>query len=186
MGWRYVRLFDACAVVTDLAWVRDSVRLAAFLLPCPVRVFSAAERAQAVSWLASLPESPAATVRLVEDRGVVVFEVKEALRVADFDALATTADTWIEAHGKLHGLVIHVRAFPGWESLSAMLRHLRFVRNHHREIRRIAFATDTKVAAIAPSIVKTFTAATAQTFPYDDLEKAVAWAGAERALDKER
>lgn len=181
MGLRFMRLFEACAVVTDLGWVRDATKLAAFVLPCPVRVFTASDRGQAVAWLASLPEGPTAKVRLVEDKSVLVFDVKDQIRVADFDALAAAADAWIEAHGELHGLVIHVRTFPGWESLSAMIRHARFIRNHHRKIGRVAFATDIKLAAIAPAVAVTFIAAKVQAFPYDALEQAVAWAGSTRA-----
>ena len=47
-----------------------------------------------------------------------VVELKEALRAHDFDALAFTTDTWFEAHGKLRGVVIHCREFPGWEDLT--------------------------------------------------------------------
>ncbi len=173
---RFLRLFEACAIVTDLGWVRDAARLAGFVMPCPIRVFGTAERAQAAAWLASLREGPLAKVRLLDEKAVLVFDVTEPLRVADFDALAATADHWIETQGELHGLVIHVRAFPGWESLTAMVRHVRFVRHHHRKIGRIALATDIKLAAIASAIGETFIAATVQAFGYDELERAIAWA----------
>ncbi|MEO8551509.1 MAG: STAS/SEC14 domain-containing protein [Kofleriaceae bacterium] len=134
------------------------------------------ERAQAATWLASLPEGSAAKVRLVDEKAVLVFDVTEALRVADFDALTATADSWIETHGELRGLVVHVRAFPGWESLTAMVRHVRFVRDHHRKIGRIALATDIKLAAIAHGLAETFIAAEVRAFGYDELEQAIAWA----------
>src|SRR6185295_16067852 len=51
--------------------------------------------------------------RLLADIGVIVVEVTQAVRASDFDELAVTADTWIEAHGQLQGLVIHARRFPG-------------------------------------------------------------------------
>ena len=36
IGLHFLRLFDGCAVVTDLAWIREMTRLAGFLMPCPV------------------------------------------------------------------------------------------------------------------------------------------------------
>lgn len=171
-----MRLFDGCAVVTDLAWIRESTRLAAFLMPCPVRVFSNQERDKAIGWLTSLPEGAAVSPRLLPDLGVIVVEVKQALRAQDFDALAFTADTWIEAHGDLQGLVIHAREFPGWENLGSFFRHMRFIRDHHRKVKRIALAADTKLASLAPSVADHFIQAEVKSFRYDELDTAIAWA----------
>jgi len=176
MGLRYFRLFDACAVVTDLAWIRETTRLAHFMMPCPVRVFGNQEREQAVAWLGSVPDGSAVSVRLLGDCGVMLVELKEALRAHDFDALALTADAWIEAQGKLHGLVIQCREFPGWENLRSVLRHVRFVRDHHRKIERVALAADSKLASLAPHIAEHFIQAEVKSFGYDEVDAAISWA----------
>ena len=49
LGLRAMGLFDGCAVVTDIAWIREVSRLAAFFMPCPVRVFDERERAAATA-----------------------------------------------------------------------------------------------------------------------------------------
>jgi hypothetical protein len=108
---------------------------------------------------------------------VIVVEVKQALRAQDFDALELAADNWIEAHGDLQGLVIHVREFPGWENLGGLVRHMRFVRDHHRKVKRIALSADSKLASVAPRIGEHFVKAEVKGFGYDELEAAVAWAG---------
>ena len=177
IGLRYLRLFDACALVTDLTWIRESTKLARFMMPCPVQVFGNQERAKAVDWLRSVPEGSGISFRLLADSGVMVVEVKEALRAHDFDALALTADTWIEAHGKLHGLVIHCHEFPGWENLRSVFRHVRFVREHHRKVERVALAADSKLASLAPHLAEHFVQAEVKSFGYEQLEAAVAWAG---------
>jgi hypothetical protein len=84
----------ASAIVTDLGWIRESTRLARFMMPCPVRAFGNQERAKAVGGLSSVPEGAATSFHLQADSGVIVVELKEALRAHDFDALAFTADTW--------------------------------------------------------------------------------------------
>ena len=176
IGLQSMRLFDGCAVVTDLGWIRELTRVIGFLMPCPVRVFGNQERDKAIDWLGSLPEVAAISHRLLPDSGVIVVEVKQALRSQDFDALAVTADTWIEAHGSLQGLVIHAREFPGWENLGSLLRHLQFVRDHHRKVKRIALAADAKLASLAPKIGEHFIQAEVKSFGYDALDAAIAWA----------
>ena len=107
IGLHSLRLFDGCAVVTDQVGSGKSTRVVGFFMPCPVRVFGNQELDKAIVWLGSLPEGAAVSHRVLPDSGVIVVEVKQALRAQDFDALAFTADNWIEAHGYLQGLVIH-------------------------------------------------------------------------------
>src|SRR5512146_1678082 len=107
VGVQFVRIFEGCAILSDLAWVREATRLVGFAMPCPVRVFGLQERAQAIAWLQSLPEQATASVRVLTDDHVIVFEPKQALRTADFDVLVAAVDQWIASHGELRGLVIH-------------------------------------------------------------------------------
>ena len=140
VGMRYLRLFDRIAVVTDKEWVRAAARGMAPLMPCPVTTYGNASFDEAVAWLASTRQ-PSLTHRFVPDRGVLVVEPHGRLQAEDFDALETAADAWIESDaGSLRGVVVHARTFPGWENLGSVLRHLRFVREHHRKLRRVAVA----------------------------------------------
>ena len=177
LGLRYLRLFERCAIVSDISWIREASRLAAAMMPCPVRVFGNGEWKEALAWLgAPAPEGAALPHRLLPELGVLLVEPARPLRAEDFDALALTADPWIEAHGDLRGVVVHVREFPGWENLGAFFRHLRFVRDHHRLVRRIALAAGGRLADLAPTLAGHFVAAEIRHFAYDDLEAAIAWA----------
>ncbi|GAA2496894.1 STAS/SEC14 domain-containing protein [Streptomyces sp. NPDC059506] len=176
VGFGLMRLLDGCAVVTDTAWIRESSRLAGFLMSCPVRVFGTRERDEAVRWLGSLPEGPGVSHRLLPESRVVVVEVDQPLRTQDFEALALTADSWLETHTELAGLVVHVREFPGWENIGSLLRHVRFVRDHHRKIRRVALAADSRLADLVPRLANHFVQAEVRRFEYDELDDAVAWA----------
>ncbi len=73
--------------------------------------------------------------------------------------------------------MIHAREFPGWENLGSLWRHLRFVRDHHRKVKRFALAADTKLASLAASLAEHFGQAEVKRFPYEELEAATAWAG---------
>ncbi|MEO8802308.1 MAG: STAS/SEC14 domain-containing protein [Rudaea sp.] len=177
LGLRSMRLFGGCAIVTDVAWIRDSAWLVGFVLPCPVRVFHNKERELAIEWLKTLPEGAATSHQLLAQSGVIVVDVSAPLRAQDFDAIALTADTWIEGHGTLNGIVIHAREFPGWENLGSFFRHMRFIRNHEQKVKRVALATQSKLADLAPRVAGHFVKAELKAFPYDALESAIAWAG---------
>lgn len=114
--------------------------------------------------------------RLLPEAGVIVVEVASALRAEDFDALAATADAWIEAHGDLHGIVVHAREFPGWENVAGFLHHLRFVHDHHRKIRKVALVAGGSLATLAPQLAAHFVKAEVKHFDYEALDQAIAWA----------
>jgi hypothetical protein len=96
-----LRMIDGYALVSDIRWLREWINLVGFLLPFPLRVFNTEERDDAVAWLGSLPEGPGVTHRLLPESGVVVVEVTEPLRAQDFDAVAATADAWLDTHDAL-------------------------------------------------------------------------------------
>jgi hypothetical protein len=177
LGLRYLRLFERCAVVSDIAWIRESSRLIGALVPCPVKVFTNGQWPDALAWLTSAGAGTGLTHRLLPESGVLVVEPHGPLRPEDFDALALTVDPWIEAHGELRGLVVHAREFPGWESLESFFRHLRFIRDHHRRIRRVALCAGGRLAALAPTLAEHFVKAELRHFDHDEIEAAIAWAG---------
>ncbi|MFR9727805.1 STAS/SEC14 domain-containing protein [Saccharopolyspora sp. MS10] len=176
VGIGAMRLFEGCALVSDIRWIRESTRLIGFLMPCPVRVFGSDHREEALRWLASLPEGPGVSHHILPESQVLVVEVTQPLRAPDFDALARSADHWLETHDELAGVVVHARDFPGWENVGSLLRHVRFVRDHHRKVRKVALAADSELAGLVPRLANHFVRAEVRRFGYDELDDAVVWA----------
>lgn len=112
---------------------------------------------------------------LLPERGVLILKPAGALRAEDFTALAGTVDPYIERHGELKGLMIDAPAFPGWENFAALLSHLRFVRDHHRRIRRIAVVSDSTLLAVGPRVANHFVSAEVRTFGTAERAAALAW-----------
>jgi len=104
-----------------------------------------------------------------------LIEPRGALSREDFAAIAKQIDPVIENNGRVDGLIIKTRTFPGWESLGDMIEHFRFVRDHHRAIDRVALVTDTPLAHIFPTIAGHFVSADVRQFDFDDYDAAVAW-----------
>jgi hypothetical protein len=101
--------------------------------------------------------------------------VKSALEKSDFEQLASTVDPFIEEMGDLAGLILEAPKFPGWENLGAMAAHFRFVRDHHKRIKKIALITDSAVGNAAENLAAHFVAAQIKKFSAGELETARQW-----------
>jgi len=111
------------------------------------------------------------------DRAAGILQVRPdgPLEAADFEDLAAEIDPYIENAGGLNGLLIEAPTFPGWENLGALLRHLTFVREHHREIARVALVTDSRLGDLAERVAGHFVSAEIKHFQGDQTEAARAW-----------
>lgn len=112
---------------------------------------------------------------LLSERGILIVRPSGALRAEDFSALAAAVDPFLAQRGTLKGLMIEAPSFPGWENFAALLSHLRFVRDHHRRIGRIAVVSDSAFLAVAPKIASHFVSAEIRTFDATDRATALAW-----------
>ena len=93
----------------------------------------------------------------------------------DFEALSQAVDPFIERTGELNGLLLEVAHFPGWTDLAAVIRHFRFVCDHHRKIKKVAIVTDSPLGEAAEHIASHFVAATIKHFPVGHLDEAKTW-----------
>ena len=112
---------------------------------------------------------------LDRENAILHIQPKASLEKSDFEALAETVDPFIAKAGNLAGLIIETRTFPGWESLGAMVAHIRFVRDHHRQIRKIAVVTDSTLGNVAENLASHFISAEIKRFPASDLGSAERW-----------
>jgi hypothetical protein len=112
---------------------------------------------------------------LLRDRGILILSPGGPLEKADFEQLAQEIDPFIEANGKLTGLMIVAKAFPGWDSFGALVSHLKFVRDHHRRVERVAAVTNSEFLKIMPHIARHFVSAQIRQFPSDQKAEALAW-----------
>ena len=114
-------------------------------------------------------------IKLNEKDLIAVLEPDGALSEKDFILARATIDPFIEEHGNLNGLVIYVKSFPGWDSFAALIKHLKFVREHHKKVSHIAFVTDSFVGEVAERIGSHFVNAKVKNFAFNELEDAKKW-----------
>ncbi|MFY2861349.1 STAS/SEC14 domain-containing protein [Mycobacterium sp. THU-M104] len=109
------------------------------------------------------------------EHSILEVRPKSALDKADFVELAKAVDPQIEAHGDLAGLVISAPSFPGWDSFGSMVTHFRFVRDHHRHVKKIALVTDSPLGNVAEHLTSHFVSAEIRHFPGGQLDQARQW-----------
>jgi hypothetical protein len=114
-------------------------------------------------------------VNLNEIQGIAILEPDSKLSEADFISASKIIDPYIEKSGKLNGIIIHVKLFPGWDSFSSLIKHLHFIKEHHTKISHIAFATDSSIVGIAEHVASHFINAEIKSFSFNELEKAKEW-----------
>lgn len=113
--------------------------------------------------------------KLLKDKGVLIVSPEGPLAAKDFKQLAGKVDPYIEKKGKLHGLMIETKSFPGWKDIAGLASHFKFVRNHHRKIDKVAAVTDDGLLSVMPKIADHFVNAKVKHFAYDDKVKALEW-----------
>jgi hypothetical protein len=110
---------------------------------------------------------------LLHYEGILVLHPDGPLEAADFTVLASQVDVYLEGHGKLCGVLIHAKSFPGWKDFGALLAHLRFVKEHHQRIEKVAVVADGAIANIMPNLANHFVHAQVQHF--DPAREDAAW-----------
>ena len=114
-------------------------------------------------------------VKIDKANHIAVLEPDGPLAEKDFKEAAKQVDTLIAEFGKVTGIVIHAKSFPGWDSIAALVEHLKFLHEFHTKMSRVALATESVAAHIAEVFATHFVAAEIKIFSYDDFEKARQW-----------
>jgi hypothetical protein len=100
---------------------------------------------------------------------------EDRLSEADFQSISAIADPYIEANGNLNGILIHAKAFPGWQNFGSIVSHFKFVKGHHKHVAKVAAVSDSRFLAIAPKIASHFVSAEVKHFPESDYDDALNW-----------
>lgn len=129
--------WERLAVATDVGWIRAAVRAFTPLLPCPAELFALAAAEDGRRWL----EESLGTIHFEMSDGILHLRVIGELENRIYDDLGERID---DALAGIEGarLVIDVREFTGWQSLSAFGHHLSLIFGHRNVIARAAILGD--------------------------------------------
>lgn len=114
-------------------------------------------------------------VELDEANGTVTLLPEGALSAQDFEHASSIIDPYLEKSGYLKGVIILIKSFPGWDSVGALLKHFKFVKDHHEKVSKVALVTDSVLGDIGENIAGHFVSAEIKHFPFDELNVAQNW-----------
>lgn len=114
-------------------------------------------------------------VDFIESKGIAILEPDGELSSVDFENAAKTIDPYIEKFGNLNGIIIYTKSFPGWDSFASFITHMKFIKEHHKKVSRIAFVTDSPIGSMAENIASHFINADIKHFAFDALEDSKQW-----------
>jgi hypothetical protein len=164
------------AIVTDIKWMENAIKLFRVFSPGELRHFDSADYEVAKTWVCETNRARI-SIKLDRDAGILELEpvADKALSEDDFEAVGKAIGGYLEDHDHLRGILIHSRKFPGWQSVGALFAHLKFVNAVHDKISKIALVTDSPMGTFADHVLDPLMLAKVRKFDYDDRDEAMGW-----------
>ena len=116
-------------------------------------------------------------VTQIKRDGILQVEPKGALSVNDFNALGAEIDAMDGREETLTGVLIRSENFPGYEHLTDISAHARFISEYGKRVPKVAICSDSAVTAFLSFIGQVFVDAEVKRFHYDEIEQALAYLG---------
>ena len=98
-----------------------------------------------------------------------------ALSQDDFRILDEAVECYFEEPAGVRGLMIEAPSFPGWEDFHGFLAHMRFVKEHQKQLLRVAAVTDGGMLAVLPKFANLFLSAELKHFDTSERGAALDW-----------
>ena len=107
--------------------------------------------------------------------GIAEIEPTDKLSKDDFVSVVKEIDPYIESNSSLRGILILSETFPGWDSFSSLIEHIKFIGNHHEHIGKVALCTDSVAGNLADHLASHFVSANIKSFSFKEIQTARAW-----------
>ena len=173
---------ERLAMIGEKKWQQGMATFCKPFTKAKIRYFDHNAAAEARNWLGESGVASADTRgqhrlnhKLLLPEGILILEPESPLEAADFVVVDREIDPYIAKHGKLPGLMIHAKVFPGWENLEAFLAHIRFIEGHLQKVQKLAIVSDNHILTEVPKIAAHLVHAEVKHFPESEYEAALQW-----------
>jgi hypothetical protein len=173
---------ERLAMIGEKKWQQGMATFCKPFTKATIRYFDHNGVAEARKWLNEYGVASADTRgqhrlnhKLLLPEGILILEPESPLEAADFVVVDHEIDPYIAKHGKLPGLMIHAKVFPGWENLEAFLAHIRFIEGHLQKVQKLAIVSDNHILTEVPKIAAHLVRAEVKHFPESEYEAALQW-----------
>ena len=172
-GYKHYSDIERIAIVGETTWEKWMTGFCKPFTRAKIKYFDSGELESAQAW--AHQEHIPLHHQLLTESGVLILHPDDKLTEEDFDIVAAEIDPYIEKNGKLNGVLIDASHFEGWQSFSDMIAHFKFVRDHHKNIKRLAILSDKDTRSKLPSFMEHFVSAEVLHFRLDEKTKAIDW-----------
>jgi hypothetical protein len=107
---------------------------------------------------------------ILESDGIVVLKPEVAPSHQDFTEVRAAVDAYLGNHSMIHGVLI-----SGWDGFKGLIDQIRFIRDYHTKIERVALVSDTYVPPGAEAVAQHFVGATIKHFSNAEQAMALSW-----------
>ena len=176
VGFKFLNRWNKIAVVSDVEWIVNGVKFFAFSIPGEIKIFSNDEIESARKWLSQKESlSPNIKITLQKESKIAILELEKSLSKDDFLYAKSIIDPFIKENEKLNGIIIYTKDFPYWDSFSGFISHMKFIKNHHQDVKKLAFVTDSFVGEVGEHLGSHFISAEVKNFDFNALQEAKEW-----------
>ncbi len=113
--------------------------------------------------------------QLVHDMGIFMLSPSGPLETTDIEDFARRVDPYIEKNGSLKGMIVYIERFKGWKNIASFTSHVRFIKNHHQRVEKVATISDSKLLSALQSIAGLFVNPQVQHFTPGEEGAAIEW-----------
>ncbi len=115
-------------------------------------------------------------IKVEDDGSLVTVTPTDKITEEDITRLGDVMSEAINTHDRIPALLIHAKEFPGYDSFSAMMAHLKLIHNRETLVPRVAVVSDGVLLRTGEALAKLFIKAEVRHFAEADLADATEWA----------
>jgi hypothetical protein len=171
LGLRHWAGFDRIAVVAGQDWILSAVRWFGWMMPCAVQTFGPDQADDARRWLR---ESLGTIHQTDLGGGVLHLALKGRLDPAAYAEEEQDLEAFL-ARADAPRVLLDVRAFEGWQSLSALPRHLALVHRYYAAWDKVAILGNRSWQKMAERLLGQLRSGETRFFSADQEVEAKAW-----------
>jgi hypothetical protein len=113
--------------------------------------------------------------QLVHDMGIFVLSPAGPLETTDIEDFARRVDPYIEKNGSLKGMIVYIERFSGWKNMASFASHIRFIKNHHQRVGKVATISDSRLLSGLQRFAGYFVNPEVQHFTLNEEGAAIEW-----------
>jgi hypothetical protein len=115
-------------------------------------------------------------IDIKERENIFVLTPDGAIGADDIAAVNEQVNTYINTCDRIPNLVVRASSLPHWKDFQALAAHFKFIKNHHKVVKKVAIVSDSSLIWLIRPIVNQFTGAKVRRFPERAFDDAVNWA----------